>query len=57
MQAYGVTALTVVGADGDRRVAARDPAPGISRDERLVAEADDDRVGAKFRGGGDAGAE
>jgi hypothetical protein len=49
-----MSASTVVGGDGDRRVDRGHRSPRVGRDERLIAEADDHDVGAERHRGIDA---
>lgn len=52
-----MTVLAVVGGDGDGNVGRADGAPRVHRDERLIAEPDDDGRRAELPGGLDAGAQ
>ena len=52
-----MAAAAVVGGDRDRRVGGRHRPPRVGRDERLVAEADDDRRGAELPRGVDPAAQ
>jgi hypothetical protein len=50
-----MAAPAVVRRDCDRRGGSGDGPPRVDGDERLVAEPDDDRVGAEWFGGSDPG--